>query len=531
METLTPQEHIKKILLEGSPADKLAIYQFDSNDSDEKVALKCKLFLRTELGRYFQDKAAEFHDGMILRTIKSYRGLNVAEIGYRGSAKTALKKIIRVFLLLNDKDHYRKYLKISCRDLANAKQIVTDLYNMCLELSYIYGNVFEAEAKKKEEKTMSSFVIFSTIKVRSGTVGQNQRGKLQDAYRPDWEWFEDIEDVESISSQPITQMVIAKCDEAINALAKGGSYELTSNYISEYGSVQWFLNKKNITKTITPIMNDLVLDGKRIVSGTPTWSRYTIEDIQKLVDDARDFWGEYMCDPNKSDNKFFDAQRLDRDIALATQPTRVSGLVKYWGEYKPHHRYGSGSDHSMGVGLDANTLGLFDFNTGELLVTYANNEIAPDLSAHEFSRVNSEFGNPMYAPEINNQCGGSVITTLKSLKYPKLFEQRAIEKWQEQPNGRLGWETNSGTKPIMFFDFKRDYADGLIKIWDVDVLKEMKSYTNLDLQEKSVGLLTRHFDLLTAVVIAWQMRKYAPHNPVPNTAPRPKKEAKKNMAR
>lgn len=64
----------------------------------------------------------------------------------------------------------------------------------------------------------------------------------------------------------------------------------------------------------------------------------------------------------------------------------------------------------------------------------------------------------------------------------------------------------------MFYEFRTDYNDGLIIIYDIEVLKEMKAYSNSDLSDSVVGLITRHFDLLTAVVIAWQMRKYAQQN-------------------
>jgi len=51
--------------------------------------------------------------------------------------------------------------------------------------------------------------------------------------------------------------------------------------------------------------------------------------------------------------------------------------------------------------------------------------------------------------------------------------------------------------------------DGLIKIYDERVLKEMKAFTKADLRESSPGAVTRHFDLLTATCIAWQMRNVA----------------------
>ena len=55
-------------------------------------------------------------------------------------------------------------------------------------------------------------------------------------------------------------------------------------------------------------------------------------------------------------------------------------------------------------------------------------------------------------------------------------------------------------------DFRRDYNDGLIHIYDEQVLKEMKSYGNADISETQKSKVTRHFDLLTSVVIGWQMK-------------------------
>lgn len=500
------KKYIKYIVLEGTPAERRALYGFNKDTSNEKVLKKFQLFTKGNFIRYFKEEDAPFHREMILNDIRSYRGENEVDLGFRGDAKTSLGKLFLVFVFLNDEDHYRKYIKVLCRDIINSKQIVTDVYNMCLELSHIYGDVFQQEGKRKQEETMASFTMKSGVKFTAGTVGTKQRGHLQDAFRPDWIWFEDIEDKESISSQTITAKVIQLCDEAITGLSINGSWKLTGNYISDTGSVQWFLNKKNIIKIITPILSSYKVENGKLVTGIPTWSVFTFEKVKALEQDSEDFWGDYMCDPNRSKNKFFDIERIDQDMKLCTPPKKTSGLVKYWAFYLPHHRYGMGSDHSEGIGIDANTDAIFDFNTGELVVTYANNEIAPDIATHEFARIGGEYGNCVWGPEINNKCGGIVLTTATNISYPRLYEQKKMRMGQEFPSGKFGWETNSKTKNTMFFEFKRDYNDGLIKIYDIEVLKEMKAYGNADLQEKTTGLITRHFDLLTAVVIAWQMR-------------------------
>jgi len=499
---MTSKEYIKKIILDGTPAEKRELFGFNKDVPIETILKKFKLFARGLYPRYFEYKSPSIHDDMIINMIGSYLGKkNFANIAGRGLAKTALQKLFCAFVLLNDKGAFRKYMKILTIDGKNSRQIVTDVYNLMVEAERIYGDMFEKEGSLKREETMSSFTLNNGRKFLAGTVGQTQRGHIQDAYRPDWIWFDDVEDVTTVASMVITQGIMNKMSEAIDGLSKDGTYIVTGNYISDQGTIQWLIDKPNVEVMITPIA-DLELN--------PTWpERDSKEDIKELQANSDDFWGEYMCDPQKSENKFFDLDRIRADMLKATAPTRESAGVRYWKDRLPHHRYGQGSDHSDGVGLDSNALAGFDFTKGELIYTYANNQIGPDLAAHEFARVGAEYGNCIYAPEVNNKCGGVVITTLKEIGYPFIFTPTKEDRRLDKQTDKLGWETNSKTKRNMYFEFRKDYNDGLIIIHDMDVLKEMKAYTNNDLQEKTTGLITRHFDLLTSVVIAYQMKDHA----------------------
>lgn len=498
-QTKKPRELIKHVLTDGTPAEKRVLFGFDTSTSDAKVLMKYKLFVRSCFPRYFQSKAAPFHDSMVYNYIRSYRGVNFLNLAFRGSAKTTHLKLFLVFVLLNDRDHFRKYVKVLSRDLKNPKQIITDVYNMSLEVRDIYGDIFEKEGDKKREETMSGFTTIDGVKFTAGTVGQTQRGHLQDAYRPDWAVFDDVEDRESISSQTITQNIIDKCDEAITGLSKNGSYCVLGNYIYEFGVIQWFLDKDSTEALITPIKK----------SGQPTWPIYSLEEIAQLEKESEDFYGEYMCDPTHSGDKFFDVDRIDRDLEdMARPPESVSADVRYWGPYQAHHRFGEGADTSEGIGKDSNALAVFDFNTGELVATYHSNTISPDLFAYEIARVGREYGNCIAAPEVNNLSGGIVITTLKAARYENIYREFDESKAKPVMSHRLGWYTTGVNKHTIFHAFRKDYKDGLVKIYDAEVLKEMKSFSKSDLDDRK-GSVTRHFDLLTAVVIAWAMKKHA----------------------
>lgn len=498
-------ETVQQVMSGDDPQTKIALFQFTEKDDVRMIHFKFEMFAQLFFARYFTSHLAPFHDDFMDHIIGAYLGHHrYLNLGFRGCAKTSWTKLFLVFAMFNDVDAQRKYIKVLARNVGNAKQIITDVYNMMVELRPLYGDIFVKEGDKKREETMGGFTTTNGRKLLAGTVGMTQRGHIQDAYRPDFLVFDDIEDRESIASLATTESTIFRIDEAIQGLSADGSYMTLGNYISEEGVIQWFLNKPDIVVDKVAIMD---------ADGNPTWSdRYPKEKIEALRRDSEDFYGEYMCDPSRADANFFDRQRVDYDMGQCKQPLTEAAGVRYWGQYIPHHRYGMGADTSEGIGKDANTFALFDFGThnndvGTLVATYFNNTIPPDLFGHELMRTGREFGNCIIAPEANNT-GHATIGAMRG--YPRIYMQRdETSRRSTKFTEKLGWRTTRKTKPQMFFDFRRDYNDGLIRIYDRNVLKEMRSYTDMDLTDTKHGMVTRHFDLLIAVIIAWQMRKYA----------------------
>ena len=497
-------DHAEKVFTTGTEGEILSLFAFTKDDDRNLIAFKFQYWAYKLYPRYFQSAPAEFHSLFVMHMLGAYYGdHNYLNLGFRGCAKTTYSKLFLCFVLLNDMDHFRKYIKVLTKNFGNAKQMVTDVYNMMVEVRELYGDVMYKEKDIKREETMGSFTTVDGVKLLAGTIGMTQRGHIQDAYRPDFLVFDDVEDRESIQSIKTTEDTIWRIDEAIQGLSNNGAYMCTGNYISEEGVIQWFINKPRMVVDKIAIVDE---------SGEPTWSaRYDKEKIEKIKDDADDFYGEYMCDPTRADASFFERSRVDADINSVKQPSRESAGVKYWGDYIPHHKYGIGADTSEGIGKDANTMALFDFgvfpgDVGVLTATYFNNRIPPDLFGHELMRVGREFGNCIIAPE-NNNTGHATIATMRG--YPNIYTERKEGNRTLKITERFGWRTTGKSKPQMFFEFRKDYNDGLIKIYDLNVLKEMRSYTTADLQGTQLGMVTRHFDLLIAVIIAWQMKKYA----------------------
>ena len=149
------KEFIQNIILKGTPEEKRELYGFDSTTPHRIILKKFKYFTRGNYPRYFKAPSPPCHDEWMLNIIRAYYGeINYLNIASRGLAKTTLKKLFDTFVLLNDKDNFRKYMKVLTKDLKNSKQIVTNVYNLIVEVKHIYGDVFEKEGDTKREETM-----------------------------------------------------------------------------------------------------------------------------------------------------------------------------------------------------------------------------------------------------------------------------------------------------------------------------------------------------------------------------------------
>lgn len=222
-----------------------------------------------------------------------------------------------------------------------------------------------------------------------------------------------------------------------------------------------------------------------------------------------DFEGERMCRPNASKDVYFDRESLDR--MPVRKPIEIVGDFKIFRKYNPSHRYAGGHDIAGGVGLDSSTSVFIDFDVvpAQVVGTYASNTILPEAFGDEIYNQGNKFGGCLLAPENNKfdqtilkarQLGAKLYTGIG-----KIIRIHAVAPTT------FGWNTNSLTKSKMFSSLREAIESGLIELNDENLINEAKSWTRNDIIDNPVDirLTTRHFDLLTACAIAWQMREYA----------------------
>lgn len=502
---------VQDILDNGTVGELLGLFNFSlADNTDIEILAKFNLWARYCFPKYFTVEDAWFHAEIDKYNLAVYRGTikSFTNIVFRGGAKTTRTKLFVAFCIANDMNNYRKYFKVLTKDLTNSKQVVTDVYNVFMtpKMKYLYPNTFLKTDFKREE-TMGAFTTATGVKVIADTVGTDQRGQLQEEARPDFIWFDDFETRKTLRSAVETKAIWDNMEEARTGLSAEGSCAYTCNYISERGNVHRLVTKKNERNIvlIVPIKNKY---------GLPNWY-HTLDQIKQIEQDAEDFPGEYMCQPSAGLDVVFDRDHLNEMQALEVVRKIGSGQ-KLFKPYNPAHRYAVGVDVAGGVGLDSSASVIIDFDVipCRVVATYRDNTIKPDIFAHEVAQQGERFGECLVAPEKNNDMGGTFLAIFKQL-YGNIFytegKDTLIDGHLVKPK-EYGWHTNAATKPKMMFALKKAVDDGLLELSDPDLIQEAKSYSRDDLMDSNTvdpRLTTRHFDLLTACAIAWQMKDHA----------------------
>lgn len=509
--------------------------------TDDERKLICEkridLFALVYFSEYFKYKIPNFH-------IDFYKDLEDLENGeinesiwvaFRESAKTSLAKIFLTHAICYQK---KRYILAGSYDKKNAESILFDVVFSLQtnpKLLHDFGSLYTEKRGDDEVKMkrVASFITASGIKVESISTQESTRGRLYQSFRPDLLLYDDIENSKTRLSVPLTRKIIAHLDEAKAGLSPEGVILYLGNYLSESGVIAHLMS--SISRNDRGVVRNVPV----IIKGKTVWpDKYALTDEEALETGKISLqtrrrelgdisWRENMMnDPAGAAEPFFDRRKIDLAIANAPDPIEDLAGFHVFARYNPSHRYAIGADTSMGLGLDSNAAATIDFSSvPNLLVgTYANNQIPPDVFAHELKREGNMYGTCLVAPESNGESGGACVNTLKNI-YKNVYQTRQSGKIYDKATQRVGWRTTGASKPEMLFKLKKDYEDGTLEIRDVRLLREMRSYTAIDaVQEVSPLEATRHFDLLMAACIANMMREHATYTPVKRAFKQPEYE-------
>lgn len=265
-----------------------------------------------------------------------------------------------------------------------------------------------------------------------------------------------------------------------------------------------------------------------IENGEITWSRFSWDWINAKRDmlnknGSKRFEQEYLNQPIVDGNRLFVTDLIDPLIDAAknsvyTTPLSEDNIFrskwKIWKEpefdrYDGPAEYMIGIDISQGFGLDSSCIQILNRKSGEQVAEWESNIADPSSLVDEILWAYEEYNDPIVAPE-NNSIGQAVISVLKERGMQHiLYVEQKIDAITKLKVNRYGWNTNGKTKPKCIFDLKKAVEDEDIIINSVLLLKELRSFTNSDLDYSTFDPETsRHFDRVMAIAICWQMRNY-----------------------
>ena len=484
---------------------------------------------------YFTYKSADFHwdfyedcqnliDGKLKET---------AWIAFRESAKTSIAKLFATWCILYRK---KKYINYDSYDKSNSEAALFDIAvslqtnkKILADFGPIYypsrQKTMGGTLKEAKIKRISNFITENKVKVEAFSTQEPIRGRIYQNQRPDLVILDDIESARTKDSYPLIIKIREHIDEMRAGLPEEGSILYLGNYITEDGVIAYVMD---ILKNRD---NAIVRNIPAIMDGKPAWeNKYTLTDDQAIIANKverdapyisleqkrRDltdsvFETEMMNNPAKAGDHIFGRAIIDAKKKSCSEPIDINAGLKVWFEYNPTHRYGIGADTAEGIGRDSCASVIIDFSTtpNRVVADYESSLISPDLFGHELIRQAKIYGKCLVAPESNNTGYATVAVLGEHYSESKIFHHTTKVKITNEETKKMGWHTNSSTKPSAIYELKTAVEDGNLEIFDLDLLNELAHYQIRDLKSKKKPGMTRHFDKLMACAIAWQLRDFA----------------------
>lgn len=106
---------------------------------------------------------------------------------------------------------------------------------------------------------------------------------------------------------------------------------------------------------------------------------------------------------------------------------------------------------------------------------------------------------------VERNTGAATIHVLLTNNYPSLYRHSDLTNPEAEEDKKVGWSTNTATRPQMLDDLALSVRQGVNHIYDAATLKEMLSFIRHPKTGKPQAEEGTHDDLIFAEAIAWQM--------------------------
>jgi hypothetical protein len=164
-------------------------------------------------------------------------------------------------------------------------------------------------------------------------------------------------------------------------------------------------------------------------------------------------------------------------------------------------RYIIGADTAEGVGNDHNAVTIIDARSGHVVAAGSSDRLAPGDFGLVLSDLGRQYRDALVVPERNNHGAATLRALDAEARYSRIYKHA---------DDRLGFPTNSATRPVLWEDLRMAVAEGSAWTPDSEMLAELRTLViDTDGKPRAMGKGTEHGsrdDLFVSWAIAWQVR-------------------------
>lgn len=191
---------------------------------------------------------------------------------------------------------------------------------------------------------------------------------------------------------------------------------------------------------------------------------------------------------------------------VPTFQVEQDGPLQVWEQPQPHHKYVIGADVAEGLEHgDFSVAAVIDVNTGRVVAKWRGH-VDPDLFGEEvLYRLGRWYNSALIGVEVNS-LGMATCTHLRNTQYPNVYYRVQYDQRFDQETKKIGWRTQSNTKPKMVADLNRAIRNSEIIILDNELVAELRTFVR-EADGKTHG--SPFDDQTMALGIAVQMLQHA----------------------
>ena len=482
---------------------------------------------------YFTHTSPEFHKDRA-KVIQNLWEIGwprfIVDCEFRWSAKTSYVKIdfarricyrdrkMMVYGSLDKKNAENALLDIAL-ELQTNQRIIDDFWQL-------FFDDWLSE-KRSKKQWVTNFLTTNWVRVQAITTQQPIRWLVFWKERPDYLVYDDFENNSTKKSNKKTRAVIWHFDEMFPAIAPYWIVIFCCNKISDTWSVAWLYDKFEWSKDWTvfekAVEEDWEITWKSKYVATDkeafdintsiTDKSKTVFSLESLKRDWNKDWRkvyeqEMLNQPIADWERFFDIELIDQEIERCKKlEFEKQGNWKIWEEYDPMCDYKIWWDVSEWYWLDSSTIEIINIDTWNQAAEYESSQIPPWLLADEYIDASANYNKCSVTPE-RNSIWNAVITSIQEKGFGNILTtQKVLNSKTRVRESRYGWNTNHSSKAKMLFDFQTDFNNWSLIINSVPLLREMRAFTNWDLQVVSFDdEVSNHFDRLIGMAITNQAK-------------------------